>query len=138
MEALPFSEPPWLNGHPSPYYNDSHREWQHFCRQYISENLTKYAMQWENEGAIPDDIYRCFPSNECCYGIPSLTLSRTILQGQYAHTKPSRSVTCKLVETSGHRKDRSGKPAQRYNEGSKPSTSYFDLWRCKEFMDALS
>jgi acyl-CoA dehydrogenase len=57
MEAIPFSEPPWLNGHPSPYYNDSHREWQGFCRGYISENLTKYAMQWENEGAIPDDIY---------------------------------------------------------------------------------
>jgi acyl-CoA dehydrogenase len=57
MEAVPYSEPPWLNGHPSPYYNDSHREWQRFCRQYISENLTKYAMQWENEGAIPDDIY---------------------------------------------------------------------------------
>ena len=60
MEAIPFSEPPWLNGHPSPYYSDSHREWQNFCRKYISEHLTKYAMQWENEGAIPEGIYGGF------------------------------------------------------------------------------
>jgi acyl-CoA dehydrogenase len=59
-EPVPFSEPPWLSGHPSPYYNDSHRQWQKYCREFISDNLTKYAMRWENEGAIPEDTYAKF------------------------------------------------------------------------------
>lgn len=60
VEPVPFSEAPWLSGHPSPYYNDSHRQWQKYCRDFISENLTKYALQWENEGAIPEDTYSKF------------------------------------------------------------------------------
>lgn len=57
VEPIPFSEPPWLNGHPSPYYNDSHKEWQRFCRKFMQENYAPYAMQWENEGAVPEHVY---------------------------------------------------------------------------------
>ena len=59
-DPIPFSEPPWLSGHPSPYYNESHRQWQRHCREFITENLTKHAMQWENDGAVPPDTYRKF------------------------------------------------------------------------------
>lgn len=88
MEAVPFSEPPWLNGHPSPYYNESHREWQRFCRQYISETLTKHAMQWENEGNIPEETYGRF-LHEDLDGTPLTPYTRTVRKGQYAYSKPA-------------------------------------------------
>ena len=56
-ETIPFSEPPWLSGHPSPFYNDSHREWQRYCRAFIDDNLSKYAMDWEREEEVPIDVY---------------------------------------------------------------------------------
>ncbi len=59
-DHIPFSEAPWLSGSPSPYYNDSHKEWQRYCRDFITENLTKHAMQWENEGAVPEGTYEKF------------------------------------------------------------------------------
>lgn len=39
-EPKPFSEPPWLLNHPSPYYTDSHRTWQRFCRGFLDEHFT--------------------------------------------------------------------------------------------------
>ncbi|KAK5172676.1 uncharacterized protein LTR77_002796 [Saxophila tyrrhenica] len=59
-DQVPFSEQPWLSGHPSPYYTESHRAWQRHCRDFITGNLTKYAMQWENEGAVPEGTYQHF------------------------------------------------------------------------------
>lgn len=56
-EPIPFSEPPWLSGLPSPYYNDSHRKWQKYCREFITENLTKYAMEWERQEEVPSEVY---------------------------------------------------------------------------------
>jgi acyl-CoA dehydrogenase len=61
---IPFSEPPWLMGHPSPYYSDSHRKWQKTCRAIFDE-LMADAGEWEREGDVPG-----FPS--------SLPLSLTI------------------------------------------------------------
>lgn len=56
-EPIPFSEPPWLQGFPSPYYNPSHREWQKYCRAFMDENLNKYAMDWERDEEVPPHIY---------------------------------------------------------------------------------
>lgn len=61
VEPVPFSEPPWLNGHPSPYYSEGHKEWQRFCRKFMQENYAPYAMQWENEGAVPEHVYGKHP-----------------------------------------------------------------------------
>lgn len=57
---VPFSEPPWLMGLPSPYYNESHRKWQRTCRAFIEENLTKHAMEWEREEVVPDEVFQKF------------------------------------------------------------------------------
>ncbi|EME43726.1 hypothetical protein DOTSEDRAFT_62331 [Dothistroma septosporum NZE10] len=59
-EPIPFSEPPWLLGHPSPYYTDSHRKWQKFCRTFVDEHFTPYAMQWERDGEVPAHVYDTF------------------------------------------------------------------------------
>lgn len=46
----PLSEPPWLCGHLSPYYDESHRKWQRFCREFISKELNENAQKWDAEG----------------------------------------------------------------------------------------
>jgi hypothetical protein len=56
-EPKPFSEPPWLLKHPSPYYTESHRTWQRFCREFLDEHFTPYALQWERDGEVPLHVY---------------------------------------------------------------------------------
>ncbi|KAB8300188.1 hypothetical protein EYC80_000414 [Monilinia laxa] len=56
---IPFSEPPWLMGLPSPYYNASHRKWQKTCRALVSELLYD-AAEWEKQGDVPADLYQKF------------------------------------------------------------------------------
>ncbi|KAI9752053.1 MAG: hypothetical protein M4579_005781 [Chaenotheca gracillima] len=58
--SIPFAEPPWLNGLPSPYYNESHRRWQKTCRAYAEENLIQHALGWENDRAVPEEVYGRF------------------------------------------------------------------------------
>lgn len=70
ISAIPFSEPPWLQGLPSPYYNESHRAWQRTCRAFIGNNLIKHAVEWENEGTLPDSVFETFAEHN--FLIPSL------------------------------------------------------------------
>ncbi|KAL4802551.1 acyl-CoA dehydrogenase/oxidase [Aspergillus unguis] len=58
--AVPFSEPPWLNGHPSPYYTPSHIAWQKTCREFIENHLAPHAQEWENEGNVPEHVFETF------------------------------------------------------------------------------
>src|ERR1700753_1298154 len=67
---IPFSEPPWLLGLPSPYYNDSHRRWQKACRQFIQENLINNAMEWDQNELVPEHVFNTFAENNML--IPSL------------------------------------------------------------------
>ncbi|EXJ71195.1 uncharacterized protein A1O5_06189 [Cladophialophora psammophila CBS 110553] len=67
---IPFSEPPWLLGQPSPYYNESHREWQKSCRAFIEEHLSSHAREWENEGDVPDHVFETFSKHNML--IPNL------------------------------------------------------------------
>ena len=60
ITPIPFSDPPWLNDLPSPYYNDSHRTWQKTCRAFIDENLNKHAMDWEREETVPGEVWAKF------------------------------------------------------------------------------
>ncbi|KAF2217315.1 hypothetical protein CERZMDRAFT_109065 [Cercospora zeae-maydis SCOH1-5] len=59
-EPIPFSEPPWLLKHPSPYYKESHWKWQKFCRDFIDEHFTPHALQWERDGEVPSHVYDTF------------------------------------------------------------------------------
>ncbi|KAF5601168.1 Medium-chain specific acyl dehydrogenase mitochondrial [Fusarium pseudocircinatum] len=68
--TVPFSEPPWLTGLPSPYYNKSHKEWQQTCRDFISEHLAPDALQWETEGSVPDHVFETFSKHNML--IPNL------------------------------------------------------------------
>lgn len=59
---VPFSEPPWLQGLPSPYYNDSHKRFQKYCRAFIDEHLAQHALEWEEAGTVPEHVYGQFAS----------------------------------------------------------------------------
>ncbi|KAI9790039.1 MAG: hypothetical protein M1835_001260 [Candelina submexicana] len=68
--TIPFSEPPWLRGLPSPYYNASHRAWQKRCRAFLEENLINHALDWERAESVPENVFRKFANANML--IPSL------------------------------------------------------------------
>jgi acyl-CoA dehydrogenase len=67
---VPFAEPPWARGVPSPYYNDSHRRLQRACRQFIGENLTRHALEWETAEEVPSHVFGDFAAAN--FLLPSL------------------------------------------------------------------
>lgn len=67
---IPFSEPLWLQGLPSPYFNASHLKWQRDCRNFIEEHLGRHAINWENEGDVPASVFEAFSKHNML--IPNL------------------------------------------------------------------
>jgi acyl-CoA dehydrogenase len=67
---IPFSDPPWLCGLPSAYYNTSHRKWQKACREFMQANLINNAMEWDQNELVPDHVFKTFAENNML--IPSL------------------------------------------------------------------
>ncbi|KAF4818871.1 Acyl-CoA dehydrogenase apdG [Colletotrichum siamense] len=60
MSRVPFADPPWLRGLPSPYFNDSHKRFQVACRKFIDENLNKDALEWETSEEVPPTVFKTF------------------------------------------------------------------------------
>ncbi|RSL58712.1 Acyl-CoA dehydrogenase apdG [Fusarium duplospermum] len=60
VSQIPFAEPPWLRGAPSPYFNDSHDRFQSACRKFVDENLNKNALQWETSEEVPSSLFEVF------------------------------------------------------------------------------
>ncbi|KAK6530188.1 hypothetical protein TWF694_003555 [Orbilia ellipsospora] len=57
--TIPFSEPPYLMGLPSPYYNESHYRWQKACREFISTQFAD-VLSWEASGSVPSTLFQNF------------------------------------------------------------------------------
>lgn len=57
---VPFSEPPWLLGLPSPIFKETHRKWQADVRAFVEKNLAKDAMEWEKAEAVPPHVFETF------------------------------------------------------------------------------
>ncbi|TDZ24856.1 Acyl-CoA dehydrogenase apdG [Colletotrichum orbiculare MAFF 240422] len=49
----PWGEPAWFNALESPYYNDSHRRFQAFVRDFVDTHLLPHAQEWESAGEAP-------------------------------------------------------------------------------------
>lgn len=60
LNPVPFSEPPYLRGLPSPYITDAHRRFQKACRKFAWENLIQHAMEWEKAGTVPEHVFKTF------------------------------------------------------------------------------
>lgn len=57
---IPFSEPPWLLGLPSPIFKPTHARWQRAVRAFTSEHLHAHALEWEKEGLVPAHVFATF------------------------------------------------------------------------------
>ena len=57
---IPFSEPPYLQGLPSPYYSPSHLAFQKKCRAFLDEHFTPYVLDWEREEKVPPNVFKTF------------------------------------------------------------------------------
>ncbi|KAK0625481.1 acyl-CoA dehydrogenase/oxidase [Bombardia bombarda] len=60
MAQIPFSDPPWLRGLPSPYYTDSHRKWQAAIRPLLQRLLHDHAVEWEAAETVPEHVFGQF------------------------------------------------------------------------------
>ncbi|BCS28282.1 acyl-CoA dehydrogenase family protein [Aspergillus puulaauensis] len=60
ISTVPFAEPPYLRGLPSPYYSEGHRRFQKAAREFLYENLIKHALDWEREGTVPEHVFKDF------------------------------------------------------------------------------
>ena len=49
---VPFAEPPWLAGLPSPYFNESHRKLQRAVREFVDEHVKPEAQEKELDGTF--------------------------------------------------------------------------------------
>jgi len=58
--VVPFSEPPYLAGLPSPYYKPTHLEWQKACREFISKHLLENALEWDTIETLPEHVFETF------------------------------------------------------------------------------
>ncbi|KAI1331036.1 acyl-CoA dehydrogenase [Xylariaceae sp. FL0255] len=59
-KEYPWTEPAWLNGFESPYYNDSHRKLQAYVRKFHDENIIPYQLEWEAAGDVPDSARQAY------------------------------------------------------------------------------
>lgn len=57
---IPFSEPPYLVGLPSPYYKETHIKWQKACRAFVQENLIDRALEWDTIETLPESVFEKF------------------------------------------------------------------------------
>lgn len=60
LAEVPFSEPPYLLGLPSPLYKETHFKFQKACRAWFDEHFTPYALEWETEEDLPKDLFAKF------------------------------------------------------------------------------
>ncbi|KAG5744279.1 hypothetical protein H9Q70_013013 [Fusarium xylarioides] len=70
VHQVPFADPPWLRGAPSPYFNASHRRFQAACREFVDENLNKNALDWETAEEVPSTLFKVFAKGN--FILPSL------------------------------------------------------------------
>ena len=56
--VVPYAEPSSLQGHASPYYTAAHHAWRRKCRAFVDEHLTPHVADWDEAGAVPDELRR--------------------------------------------------------------------------------
>jgi acyl-CoA dehydrogenase len=57
---LPFSEPPYILGLPSPYYQPTHLRWQKACRAFVDAHLLEHGLEWDTAETVPEEVFGTF------------------------------------------------------------------------------
>lgn len=60
---VPFSEPPYIVGLPSPYYKETHLRWQQACRKFVDEYLLEKSLEWDTAETLPEHVFETFAKN---------------------------------------------------------------------------
>ncbi|KIW73599.1 hypothetical protein PV04_01703 [Phialophora macrospora] len=60
VNAVPFAEPAYLRGLPSPYFRQTHLDFQKRCRAFMNEHFIPYALEWETQGTVPEHVWHTF------------------------------------------------------------------------------
>lgn len=68
--AIPFAEPAYLRGLPSPYFQPTHLAFQKRCRAFMEEHFLPFALEWETAGTVPPHVFDLF--NEHNMLLPNL------------------------------------------------------------------
>ncbi|KAF2833915.1 acyl-CoA dehydrogenase-like protein [Ophiobolus disseminans] len=55
--SLPWAEPSWYTGRPSPYYKESHRRLRDAVRSWCEENIAQHTDAWNEAGRVDPEIY---------------------------------------------------------------------------------
>ena len=57
---VPFSEPGYIAGLPSPYYQETHLRWQKACRAFVDAHLLEKGLEWDTEETVPAHVFEDF------------------------------------------------------------------------------
>jgi acyl-CoA dehydrogenase len=57
---VPFSEPGYIAGLPSPYYKETHLRWQKACRAFVDKHLIEKGLEWDTEETVPPHVFETF------------------------------------------------------------------------------
>eukprot|EP00933_Yihiella_yeosuensis_P064495 TRINITY_DN6787_c0_g8_i1.p1 TRINITY_DN6787_c0_g8~~TRINITY_DN6787_c0_g8_i1.p1 ORF type:complete len:412 (+),score=97.74 TRINITY_DN6787_c0_g8_i1:75-1310(+) len=50
---VPYAEPAWYRGVPTPYYQEKHAKFRNKVRAYVDEHLKPYVDEWDEAGSCP-------------------------------------------------------------------------------------
>lgn len=57
---IPFAEPSYIVGLPSPYYKETHIKWQKACREFIQRELIDQSLEWDTNETLPESVFEVF------------------------------------------------------------------------------
>lgn len=57
---IPFSEPPYLSGLPTPHHKPTHLKFQKAIRAFLDTHMTPNALEWETEETVPEHLFQTF------------------------------------------------------------------------------
>ena len=55
-EQVPYGDPSWYQGWPSPYYTESHEKWRLRCREFVEKHIVPFVSEWEAKKEIPRSV----------------------------------------------------------------------------------
>jgi len=58
LTSVPFAEPAWYRGVPTPYYNENHAAFRNKCREFIDTEIIPFCDDWDEAGGFPVEELR--------------------------------------------------------------------------------
>ena len=52
--VIPFAEPAWYRGVPSPYYEPKHAKFRGIVRDFCDKEIMPFCDEWDEAGSFPE------------------------------------------------------------------------------------